>query len=173
MSALRFIRTDTISGTVSTVNIENIFSNNFAVYKMVFTNITTDTTGQVFSARVIDSGDTVQSESEYYYATREMKSNAGFAEDRGTNQDNMQSIIGRQGDSDKGGATMLHIFNPFDDTEFTNVHSQFVGMSGSDARSFWGGHVYRKEMRMTGLQIINNNNNFTGGKITTYGYASV
>lgn len=173
MSALRFIQTDTISSAVSTFNIENVFSNDFKVYKIVVSNITTDTTGQIFSGRFINSSDAVQSGNDYYYATREMKSNAGFSEDRGTNQNNMQSIIGRQGDSDKGGGAILHIFNPFDDTEFTNVHSQFVGMSGSDARCFWGGHAFRQEMSITGLQIINNNNNFTGGKITTYGYASV
>ena len=54
MSALRLIDETVISSTVATVNIQDIFSADFDVYEMIFSGITTDTTGQVFSGRFIN-----------------------------------------------------------------------------------------------------------------------
>ena len=55
MSNLRLIQEDNISSTVSTFDISNVFSADFDVYEIIFSGITTDTTGQVFSGRFINS----------------------------------------------------------------------------------------------------------------------
>lgn len=173
MSSLRFISTQSISSTVSTFDITDIFTTDFDIYKMLFTNFTTDTTGQVFSGRFINSSGSVITSSLYDYAVREMKSNAGFGEDRGVNQDNMQSIIGRQGNSSSGGGGVtLYVFNPFNSSQYTNAYSIFSGMSGSDLRVFYGTHCLKENSSITGLQVRNNNNNFTGGSVTIYGIRS-
>ena len=170
MSNLRLLNESNISSTVSTFSITNIFTTDFDVYKMVFSDFTTDTTGQVFSGRFIDSADNVISEDSLYdYAVYEMKSNGSFGEDRGVSQNNMQSIIGRMGDKDDSMGCILYIYLPTNTQTFTFVTSEFSGLSGGNARQFQGMFAYKKEVDVTGLQIINNNNNFTAGKIQTFG----
>tara|TARA_R100000234_G_scaffold79124_1_gene49430 strand:- start:356 stop:880 length:525 start_codon:yes stop_codon:yes gene_type:complete len=169
MSNLRLIQVDDITSTVSTFDISNVFSADFDVYEMIFSGITTDTTDQVFSGRFINSSGVVDTGTNYDYAVHEMKSNTSFGSDIGTGQDDMQSLIGRQGDSTASMGCVVRIFNPFITTSFTFAQSQFTGMSGTDMRTFKGVFRHNVETTVTGLQIRNNNNNFTGGKIITYG----
>ena len=170
MSNLRLINETTISATASTVNITNLFTSDFQVYKMIFTDFKTDTTGQVFSGRFIDAvGNVIQEDSLYDYAVLEMKSNGSSGEDKGTSQNNMQSIIGRMGDKDQSFGCVLYIYLPNKTDTFTFVTSQFSGMSGSNLRQFQGMFAYKKDVSVTGLQIRNNNNNFTAGNIRTFG----
>ena len=86
MSALRLIDETVISSTVATVNIQDIFSADFDVYKMTFTNFTSDADDSVISARILSPQGNPDHFSNYDYAVQEGKSSGSTGEDRGVGQ---------------------------------------------------------------------------------------
>ena len=172
MSALRLINETVISSTVATVNIEDIFSSDFDVYKMTFTNFTSDADDSVMSARILSPQGNPDHFSNYDYAVQEGKSSGSTGEDRGVGQDNMQSFIGRMGPAAVGFGCTVYVFDPFSSTNYTQFLSEFTGLSGRNMRMFNGKFTYKKTNKVAGIQIRCNDDNFTGGNIRTYGLRS-
>ena len=133
MSNLRLLNDTTITSGVSLVNIEDVFSADFDIYKIVINGMTTvGTTGTSPNFRYINSRGSVVSASNYDYAHLIMRTDANFTEQRSTNQAQLYRFQAETVDQapDSQG-TVAYIFNPFT----SSVYSFAIYQSMTSASS--------------------------------------
>tara|TARA_A100001391_G_scaffold165215_1_gene125078 strand:- start:6 stop:542 length:537 start_codon:yes stop_codon:yes gene_type:complete len=172
---LEFINSTSINAGVTTVNVDNVFSNNYDVY---YCNIIgffhdVDVSNGVEGLRFIDSGGSVISASEYDYATLDLISSTTFSETNNTSDTRIWIGIISDQLSDSGGANVgFYIFNPYDSSSFTFVTSQATCRNTSESlRGSKGIGVHKSAETIRGFQLYESNGarTFGGGTINVYG----
>lgn len=123
---LELINKTTFS-SVSTVNVDNVFSADYDVYK-----ITLDTGGQYGFLRFLDSSGTLTTDSTYDTARLNLKINTSFSETKVTNDNNGMYAFSESSGSGAGGGNVLYVFNPFS-SSYTFVTAQTVDINTSSA----------------------------------------
>ncbi|MAW27050.1 MAG: hypothetical protein CL498_03555 [Actinobacteria bacterium] len=113
--------------SVSTVNVDNVFSADYDVYK-----ITLDTGGQYGLLRFLDSSGTLTTDSTYDTARLNLKINTTPSETRVTNTDVGIYAFSESSGSGAGGGNVLYVFNPFS-SSYTFVTAQSVDINTSSA----------------------------------------
>ena len=113
---LQFIKQTSASG-VSSMNITNCFSDIYDNYYLTITRYE-PSGGLNLDIRLIDSGGSVISASEYDRAFLDMLSNSSFSESRHTSSNIFNVTSFNTGHSNGTGASFT-IFNPFDSSSFT------------------------------------------------------
>ncbi len=173
MSNLRLLNDTTITSGVSTVNIENVFSADFDIYKIVANGISTVGTTQTDpNFRFISAGGSVFSVSNYDYAHLIMRTDANFTEQRSTNQTQLYRFFGESVDQEpEDGSTVSYIFNPFLSSSYSFALYHSMVASAGLKLGMKGVGVLKLTASMTGFQVIDANGSrpFAGGKIKTYG----
>lgn len=172
MSSLQFLKTvENTSGRITTFSITDCFPSNYEVFMVhCIANTYTDLARQV-DVRLIDSSDSVISDSEYTYARLQLRSNDSYNEINSTSDTNWDRPFCTN-DNDPDPATgILYIFNPASSSKFTYCLAQGVSMNGSGAvrgAKFVG--VHKSAETITGLQIFNSDNAMSDGtKLTVFG----
>ena len=172
MSNLRYLNTTEISAAVNSVNITDIFTDDYDIYVIQGTGITmTNSGGDYLFSKVIDSGGTALA-SNYSYASGYISSTgSSMAEERLDGRTEWESLnyIGA-GTDDYGNITM-YIYNPTNASSYT-----FYTLQGSSFRTpstiayMWksiGSHESATDI--TGIQFSAKTANMDGGKFTVYG----
>ena len=96
MSNLRLINDTTITSGVSSVNIENVFSADFDIYKIVANGISTVGTTQTDpNFRFINSSGSPISASNYEYGNLIMRADASYTENKATGQAQLYRFLGK------------------------------------------------------------------------------
>jgi len=174
MSNLRLINETTITSGVSTVNIEDVFSAEYDVYKLVMSGMTTVGTLQTSpNFRFINSGGSVISASNYDYAHEIYRADTTTpTEQSATNQAQLYRFPGESVDQvpdDQG--QVSYIFNPFDSSKYSFAIYESIVTAASLTLSMKGIGVLKQKASMTGFQVIDSNASrpFAGGQIKTYG----
>ena len=163
MSALRLINETTFSG-VSTVNVTDVFSADFDIYK-----ITYDDGGQYGLLRFISSGGSVVKSAHYTTARQNLWINTTFTETRSNNDTNGVYCFTESSSAD-GGGNELWIFNPFNASAFTFVIAETVDIyTSTNHRIAKTVGVYENTGSMSGFQLNALLN--TDGTLRTYGLA--
>ena len=171
MSALRFIRQDTISAGVQQIDVTDVFTSDFDVYKIVATGIKAAANTRI-DANFIDSSGSVIT-GDYNNATLEIKSDAGYNEQK-YNLSYLKNISYCSADGD--GGFVMHIFNPYDSTLNTHFISESYGGfvdSGNHLNiTNRGSGVLKENSSITGLRIDMDSQNTAGtlGRVAIYGY---
>mgnify|MGYP001397838965 CR=1 FL=1 len=81
MSNLRFLNETTVGSSVSTVDVTDVFTSDFDIYKIVVPQMVTNGTASTDVAmRFINSSGSVVTSSEYDYATLDLISSTTFSE---------------------------------------------------------------------------------------------
>ena len=153
MSNLRLINDTTVSSTVSSTSITDVFTSDFDIYKVVAENIVTSAEA-FLELRFINSSGSVITASDYDFADLFLKSNTSFVERQYTNQDSIQDFNLSIG-SVSGGAvnTIAYIFNPTNITSYTFVIFQAQSVY-DDSGTFGFGQK--------GVAVLTHTNSITG-----------
>ena len=165
--SLVLIQETIVSSEVASVTISGA-SSNFNVYKVVFSDVTPASDGQVLKLRVTTSG-TPDSDSEYDDATLFMKADGTFAETEGVNQDHypFDTSGTATGEALNG---VLYLFNFPNSSEFAMVTVESVSLNSSSAlRSNTGGFMHTVAEANDGVSFFFNSGNIASGKFKLYG----
>ena len=164
MSNLRLINETTVSSTVSSSSITNVFTSDFAIYKVVAENIVTSTEA-FLELRFINSSGSVITASDYDYADLFLKANTSFTERKYTNQDSVLDFNLSKGDVSGGaGNTIAYIFNPTNTSSYTFVIFQAQNVyddSGTFGFGQKGIAVLKQTNSITGLHFVSSTGTHT------------
>ena len=173
MSNLRLINETTTTAGVRTVNITDVFSSDFDIYKIVGSNnLANNSTATGFNLRFLNSSDSVIYHSGYYYAQQGLKGNTTFSEGRSQSESRIWNVFGGLDDSGQSSGSVAYIFNPTSTTTYTYVIYQSSSYPSGNYRMYKGIAVYKQAIKITGFQAELNESAgefASGGKIRTYG----
>jgi hypothetical protein len=170
MSNLRLINETLVTSAVSAVNITDVFSSDFDIYKVTCQNFSNSTGAQNTELRFINSSGSVITSSQYDWAYLRLNDYGSFTEARNTTDDHWENFWGK--DDSASGETqnvVNYIFNPFLSSAFTYGLTQSSNALNSQLQGIKGIGVLKQLSSITGFQILFNANASNNGKIRTYG----
>ena len=174
MSNLRLINETKITSSVSTINVTDVFSSDFDIYKI--TSNDTSTTGTDYvdvNMRLINARGSVISSTSYKYSARVNLGWGASGDDKSTGNDIIYRAFGESTDqSPEVSSSVIWVFNPYTSTEYTQLlmqNTQFYG--GSYYTSFFGGGWLVDNQSIAGFQCIESNGSrpLASGTFRTYG----
>lgn len=171
MSALRLINQTEISSAVTEVSVDNIFSSDFDIYKIVLSGLYGSGSAQWLRFRYIRTGGKLANSSSYDYAQHRLQSNLTVSEERNTNQDNsLYAGLGYINTTSTDGTTAESwFFNPFSTNAYTFQLGQGSYNNGTNLQSVKGISVYKSNDSMQGIKFYKSAGNIDGGLIKVYG----
>ena len=175
MSNLRLIN-ETTTTVTNLINITDVFSADFDIYKIVISGLNQDTNvaNEINGIRFINSSGSVISSSDYDYAVLEMKSAGSYFDNKSTTASAI--FMGQRADQvgDGSNSTVFYVFNPFS-LSYTFTISQSASFDGSENNINGKGiGVLHQTNSITGFQIYDSDSGRpfeSGSKIITYGLA--
>ena len=173
MSNLRLINETTTTAGVQTVNITNVFSSDFDIYKIVgAVNLANNSTATGFNLRFINSSGSVVSASSYDYAQVALKAESSLSENRSTSENRLWNVFGALDDSGQSAGNVAYVFNPYSISSYTFCMWQSSSNPGGNYRMYKGIGVLHQLNSITGFQAELNESAgefASGGKIKVYG----
>ena len=177
MSNIRLIK-ETTTTVTNLINITDVFSADFDIYKIVISGLNQDTNvaNEINGIRFINSSGSLISASDYDYAVYEMRSGGSYSDSsRSTSASNI--FMGQRADQvgDGSNNTVFYVFNPFNSSSYTFTLSQSVSFDGSESNVNGKGiGILHQTNSITGFQIFDSDSGRpfeSGSKIITYGLA--
>jgi hypothetical protein len=170
---LQLIQSVNISTSQSTTSVTNCFTSNYDFYKIVSSGISTaGTTAVTLNMRLIDSGGSVISDSEYDYAHQIMRTDASFTEQNATSQTKFYRPFAESTDQapDSQGA-IIYVFNPNDSSSYTFIAYQNMDSGSSLHIGMKGVGLHKVAEQITGFQLVEDNGSrpYDTGNISVYG----
>ena len=169
MSNLRLINETEITSTVTSVNVTDVFSADFDIYKIVLDGVQESAVGQHqwVRMRFINSSGSIIT-SNYDYAQLRMLSNSAFGEERQTNSvDLLYAGLGYS--DDYGTNAVAYIFNPFSSSSYTFELAQGIFWNGTIMQTVKGIGVNKQTTSVTGFNLYQSSGSMGSGFIRTYG----
>tara|TARA_R100000742_G_C4259516_1_gene77333 strand:- start:46 stop:579 length:534 start_codon:yes stop_codon:yes gene_type:complete len=172
MSNLRLISENILTTSVSSYTVDDLFSSDFDVYKIVITG--TQTSGSAatdVNARLVNSSGSVDSTSNYEYAFQRLLPNTNYQIDgKGTSQSGMLDLVYTAKDGGSSANNVIYVYNPYSSSSYTFFTQQSLVSEDSSMRGQKYISVQKKLQSNTGLNFYETNTRpFTGLKIRTYG----
>jgi len=167
MNNLRLIKGTNISSSVTSISITNVFTSDFNIYKIIGSNIVTDSGTNDISIRLLDSSSSAINETSYAYAIARLR--ATGANEVSDTDDTKFTLGMGQSATDFGLGSVGYIINPFESDTYTYFISQSAGLSGTEGRAFKYVGALKKVASATGIQIIADTQNITQARIEIYG----
>jgi hypothetical protein len=171
MSNLRLIDETTISSAVSAVNITDVFSDDYDIYKITASGMSTAGSTTYCHLKLINSAGGVLTDSNYDWAFLALKDNTGGGESISQNNGYWSEFFGDADGGAEGSMAANYIFNPFSSTAYTFGLMQTYHSQGGTKRMYKGITVYAQFTSCTGFQInaTSLSQDLTGGVVRTYG----
>ena len=170
MSNLRLINETTVSSGVATVNITDVFSSDYDIYKIVSTANILNADKDIYM-RYINSSGSIVSASNYDTATLTMKGHSSYSETPSTKVNiNYGGLFNLTSGNESGGA-VEYVFNPTDTSSYTFGINQSIGMYSTGVYGTKGIRVLKQTNSITGIHLYNgeSTDNFGGGTVKIYG----
>tara|TARA_R100000008_G_C3575921_1_gene165257 strand:- start:696 stop:1223 length:528 start_codon:yes stop_codon:yes gene_type:complete len=170
MSNLRLINETTVGTDVFSVNVEDVFSTDFDIYKVTIFGLerTQGSTQTRIHMRYINNSGSVVTGSTYEYATYRLKSDTSFTEANSTGTTYQQ--YGQIDEYPEGAGLVAYIFNPNNSSSYTFQLWQMMSAYNSVSIAYKGIGFEQTEASYTGFQILEvSGREFSSGTIRTYG----
>ena len=170
MSNLRLLNETTVSSGVATVNITDVFSSDYDIYKIVSTANILNADKDIYM-RYINSSGSIVSASNYDTATLTMKGHSSYSETPSTKVNiNYGGLFNLTSGNESGGA-VEYVFNPTDTSSYTFGINQSIGMYSTGVYGTKGIRVLKQTNSITGIHLYNgeSTDNFGGGTVKIYG----
>ena len=163
MSNLRLIN-ETTASSVSSLTVDNIFSADFDIYKMIIDN---DNAGNnTMKMRLVNSSGSIISSANYDYANLQLNASASFGEDKNTNVTEYRGLY----EALEGNSAVVYFFNPFSSSSYTfRLHQAQSFYTTSYPRGGKGIGVLKQTSSITGINIFQTGSAFSYLNIRTYG----
>ena len=164
--SLEFI-TKVTASSVSSFDVDNIFSSKYDVYQLEFFGGNASTQSNEVYLRLMNSSGVVTT-STYDYANLNMTSSASFTEDKSTSASRFQRFLYLH-TSDYGTSGTLNVFNPNDSSSYT-----FVKWQSTVFAAFGVGRkgigVEHTAQTITGINLLSNGTNVMDSiSVSVYG----
>ena len=154
MSALRLIKQIEVTNGVSTVNIDNVFSADFDIYKITSHSVSSTASISDVLVRLINSSGSAITSSVYDWAYLRSQYGGTQSESRSTNN-NHTRLYGVSYDNPEGTSGMGYIFNPYSSSSYTfftaQNHSIWNNENSLEQRKYIA--VNKSFVSCTGLQL--------------------
>lgn len=175
MSNIRLIN-ETNASSVAKVTINDLFSADYDIYKLQFTNLVQATSTATFSfIRFLNASGSEVSNSNYDTGKLVTRAGGAFSHTFYNGQSYLwNQIYNVVNESDFGGGTM-YVFNPYSSSEYTFTLSQsffrYNGTSGGTTghEGYKSVGVLKETTRLTGACFTNDTGNFTSFGVRVYG----
>ena len=162
--------TKVTASSVSSFDVDNIFSSKYDVYQLEFFGGNASTQSNEIYLRLMNSSGVVTT-STYDYANLNMPSSTTFAEDRSTSASQFQRFL-YLNISDYGTSATLNVFNPNDSSSYTFVEWQ-SSIFGTVNVGRKGIGVEHTAQTITGINLLSNGTNVMDSlTVSVYGLAS-
>ena len=124
--SLEFINQTEVTSGVTTIDVDNVFSADYDVYYCQIVGLyhNVNVSNGVEGIRLIDSGGSVISASEYDNATLVLKADTTFQEVRNTSNSYMNMYLITDQQSDGSSSSSFYIYNPYDSSSYTFMQYQ-------------------------------------------------
>tara|TARA_B100000282_G_C31577441_1_gene419469 strand:+ start:37 stop:564 length:528 start_codon:yes stop_codon:yes gene_type:complete len=168
----RFLGKFSVIRGSTTLQLTDIFSDAFDIYRIVLSDFRVDTATDYFYTRLINSSDTVISTANYDTTSSLFLSNANFQQLRAVDYTRIvPSTTLVDDDSFTSFNAIYNFYQPFDSsayTFFTSEVTQWLNGTGRGART---SGVQQTQQSITGIQLAVGalNHVFEGGNATVYG----
>ena len=166
MSNLRLLNETTISSSISSITITDLFTDDFDIYKDTITAEAVSVTDA--NLRLVNSAGSIVSSSQQDTALHILRANSSFSELRTQNDDKLSRFGGLYDTT--GGSFVYYIFNPTSTSLFTYLLAQGQATDGGNGRGFKQIGILSETTSITGLNFVFNEDNVDVGKIRTYGF---
>lgn len=170
---LQHISTTTMTDDVQTVNITNVFSDEYDVYLIKGSNMLgKNSTATGANLRFINASGSVVSSSDYYYAQLGMKAEASFSSNNGQSETRIWNVFNSLDDSGQSIGNIAYIHSPYDVGSYTYIQYQSSGTPSGNFRHYKGIGLLDSLIAVTGFQVELNESasRFSGnGKVSVYG----
>jgi len=167
--SLEFIKNVNGSSNVSSVDVANVFSDKYDVYKIV-TTITTDSSFLEVSMRLLDSGGSQISSAEYDNAGLELRSSTTFGETRVIGDTEIIRPMRTGSGTALAGNNVIYISNPYDSSSYTFLQYQVSAFGTSDNLVGQKGmSVHKSAETISGFKYFVSSNNITSHNVSVYG----
>jgi hypothetical protein len=144
------------SGTVTTFDMDNIFSTTYPCYRVIFHDMLHNNTGSQGWLRAIDNNGNVDSANNYEFSNRGRTSNGADLTGASNSAGHIQLTQDLSTDTEKTSSIVVDVFQPYQNTKYTwfNLHASFY-CNNSDARYMVGGGVWKNNnIQMRGLRYL-------------------
>ena len=171
MSALRLINETVADTSATSLEITDVFSSDFDIYKIVSTLDIVNDSDDIY-IRYINSAGTKITSSNYDTATLMMRSASSFLERPITRTNIDYGGYFTLTAGDEGGGTVEYVFNPTNSSSYTFGLNQsqgfLIGTGSYGAKTI---RVLKQTNSITGVCFYNGNgtDNFGGGTVKIYG----
>ena len=172
MSNLRLLNETSITSAVNSISTTNVFTNDFQVYQVTVTNLSSDSTSHSNAfLRLVNSSGSVVTSSHYDFARLDMTESGSFGELRGTSNSYMRYLAMATDQSPEVTALNYYIFEPFSSSSFTYVLQQASSAIANVLRVGKGIGVLKRLSSITGINIglEDTSINLNSGDIRIYG----
>jgi len=172
MSNLRLINETEVASGVSSVNIDNVFSADFDIYKIVGNVVNNSSTSVDVHLRLINSSGSVITTSTIDYALLRLYTDGSEGNFRATNIDKFNSSIGVVQAYPRGAGFVAYLFNPFSNSSYTFMLVQSMQAWSNDTQigTEKGIYVQKELISATGFNAYPNSTAFGIGTVfQTYG----
>jgi len=175
MSNLRLINETSISSSVETFDVTDVFSSDFDIYKITATNLsTTGTDYTTVNMQLINSaGNVITAGTQYKYSARVNLAWGASGDNKSNALDFIYSAFSESTDqapSVAGGT--VWVFNPYSSSEYTQVLFQNSNSYGPNYyTSYFGGGWLVSNISIKGFRAVVNNSGrpLASGTFRTYG----
>jgi hypothetical protein len=168
---LQFITSFQITSSQETTDLDNIFTNQYDVYKVIFSGFSTvgTSTGNI-NLRIIDDSGTVDTNNVYDYTVYELRTDTGYQDNKNEGFGRIDRLMKIDQSPDVFGS-VLYVYNPKSSSTFTFFHWQGSGKYAGATRGLKGHAVHRVQESIRGLRIFETNGGrpYDTGKISIYG----
>jgi len=171
MSNLRLINETEITSSVSSVDITDVFSADFDIYKIVIPQmVTTGVASTDVAYRFINSSGSIISSSNYDWASLGLLAYNPFQENKATGETYIRKL-GQADQEPEGVGIASYIFNPFSSSSYTFTLWQSSYSFGSGKGGTKGIGVLKQTNSITGIQLyaVSQTRPFDEGIVRTYG----
>ena len=173
MSALRFLKKSTVSSTVSTVSLTDVFESDFNVHKILFREFTLDSGTATFYVKLIDLNGTVISNTDYQQAGTITRDDTTFTERRSTGSSN--GILSQYSIDDATEEALngyLYVYNARQSAH-TFVTGNFTVRINGLLQGIKTIGVLKNPGQVSGIELSLSSNSFDSGEIEIYGMSEL
>tara|TARA_Y100000593_G_C4255132_1_gene309249 strand:- start:27 stop:548 length:522 start_codon:yes stop_codon:yes gene_type:complete len=167
---LQFIKSAKTESNVSTLSVEDCFSDEFKIYKCV---LEIDEVGQelAIETRLLNASGAVTS-SNYDHAISFFREGSGtYSDDGTTNNSKWQFTM--YNEEAKGGFYVMYVYEPFNSAKYSfanwSMTSTYLASSTRVIMSRKGCGVLKVAESHTGIQVFALSSNITNAKFSVYG----
>jgi len=172
MSNLRLINETSVSSSVANVQVQDVFSSDFDIYKIVISNtdLTTSGSNAQIIMRFINASGSLVKDTDYDFAYQNIKPFASFTEAQNTNQSAIDGLIWLGEDSADSGGVVVYVFNPYTSGSYTfSLFQSFSALTTDNGYGTKGIGMLEHIYSMSGFQLLVSTGTIDVMTIKTYG----